>query len=329
VTQNPITLNDLMDLDTTDIQFAYWKEQAGIAIDTGLPYVIREMSSVGPIGMDKVSNTHGAALWTLNFFLYTATLNISSVQMHMTDNSNSSAWQPINLYGQGPHVRPQYYAHAAVAQIIGSGNATTQIGQLDTGTVTDPSYKGRIRAFTAYSKGSLLSVTLINSKQANVSSETKGNYTFNLNLGSDYANEEIYLSYLTAPGSDALNETTWNGLTYSDMDGKANVVNDKVTSLKTSESGNVTIVLRDSEAVVANIGWKLGSVDVLDGQGNVAEPTRLTNLPLCTATGTAVPTGSCTTGDGQKKKGTAGRMEVGWGTLGGSLMAAFAIMGWI
>ncbi|KAF2799870.1 glycoside hydrolase family 79 protein [Melanomma pulvis-pyrius CBS 109.77] len=326
VSRDPLTLDDLMDLDNTDAQFLYWKQQAEIAFGTGLPYVIREMSSVGPIGMHQVSDTHGAALWTLNFFLYTATLNISSVQMHMTDNSNSSAWQPIDLYGQGPHVRAQYYAHAAVAQIIGNGNATTQIGMLNINTV-DPSYTGRIRAFTAYSKGNLQSVILINSKQANVSSPTKENFTFSLNLGTENANKTVYLSYLTADGADSLNGTTWNGLTYSDTDGKASVVNDKVASLLTSTSGNVAVAVRDSQAVVVNIGWLLGSVDVLDSGGNVPEPTHTTSNPACTGTGTATlasGTGSCAAVEtGAKKKGVAGRTDGSWGMIGAGLAAIF------
>ena len=56
--------------------------------------------------------------------MYAACLNISSVQMHMTDNSNASAWQPIDMYCDGPFVRSTYYAHAAVTQLIGNGNGT-------------------------------------------------------------------------------------------------------------------------------------------------------------------------------------------------------------
>jgi len=64
--------------------------------------------------------------------------------MHMTDNSNASAWQPIDMYGNGPFVKPEYYAHAAVAQLIGNGSGTTQIGVLNTNSVLS-AYAGRIR----------------------------------------------------------------------------------------------------------------------------------------------------------------------------------------
>ncbi|ORY16781.1 hypothetical protein BCR34DRAFT_531271 [Clohesyomyces aquaticus] len=265
-----LTLNDLMNLDNTNSQFAYWEKQVAVGLDTGLPYVLREMSSVGPIGMHGVSDTLGAALWTLNFFLYTATLNISSVQMHMTDNSNASAWQPINMNGNDPFVRPQYYAHAAIAQIIGNGNGTTQIGVLNTDQVSSD-YKGRVRAYTAYAHGTLQSVVLINARQANASSSDKPSVTFDLNLGSSNANKNIYLSYLTADGADSLSGTTFNGISYSDKDGKPSTINDTVTTLRTSGSGSVAIPVRDSQAVVVNLNWLLGSNSVLES--NSSRPT--------------------------------------------------------
>jgi len=48
-----------------------------------------------------------------------------------------------SVYGNGPFVKPMYYAHAAVAQLIGNGNGTTQIGVLNTNSVPS-AYAGRI-----------------------------------------------------------------------------------------------------------------------------------------------------------------------------------------
>lgn len=267
VTPTPITLNDLMSLDATNKQFAYWEKQVKIALSTGMPYVLREMSSIGPIGMPGVSDTHGAALWTLNFFLYAASIGISSVQMHMTDNSNASAWQPIPMYGSDTtFVRPQYYAHAAVAQIIGNGNGTTQISSLKTSNV-GAAYDGRIRAYTAYANNNLQAVVLINSKQANASVENKGSFTFNLNLGSANANKDVFLSYLTADGAESQRGMTWNGLTYDDITGEGKIADSTVTVVTADGSGKIQVPVRDSQAVVANIGWQLGVNPVLKPDG--------------------------------------------------------------
>lgn len=266
VTQTPLTLDDLMDMDQTNTQFAYWEKQVKVALNTGLPYVLREMSSVGPIGMPGVSDTFGASLWTLNFFLYAASIGISSVQMHMTDNSNASAWQPIPMYGSDTSfVRPQYYAHAAVAQIIGNGNGTTQISALRTSNV-GAAYSGRIRAYTAYANDQLQAITLINSKQAN-STQDKGSFTFNLDLGTANANKDVYISYLTADGAESQKGVTWNGMSYDDVTGVSSVVDNTQTIVTADSQGKVAIPVRDSQAVVANIGWQLGVNLVLKPDG--------------------------------------------------------------
>lgn len=250
-------------MDLTNDQFKYWEKQVGIALKTGLPYVLREMSSVGPIGMPGVSDTFGASLWTLNFFLYAASIGISSVEMHMTDNSNSSAWQPIPMYGHDTtFVRPQYYAHAAVAQLIGNGNGTTQIASLKTSNV-DSDYDGRIRAYTMYSQNNLQAIVLINSKQANSSLSNKGSFTFNLNWGSANANKDVYLSYLTAPGAESQTEVTWNGMSYDDVTGNSTRVDDKENKYKTDSSGKLSVQVRDSQAVIANLNAQLGANVVL------------------------------------------------------------------
>jgi hypothetical protein len=283
VTPTPLTLDELMDLDTTNVQFKYWEKQVQIALKTGLPYVLREMSSVGPIGMPFVSDVFGAALWTMNFFLYAASIGISSVEMHMTDNSNASAWQPIPMYGHDTtFVRPQYYAHAAVAQIIGNGNGTTQIYSENTDSV-GASYDGRIRVYSAYANDKLQSVTLINAKQANASVADKPSFTFNLNLGSDNANKQVFISYLTAPGADSQTNVTWNGMKYDDVTGESSVVDGTVIMVTADGSGKVSIPVRDSEAVVANIGSQLGVNAVLKPDGTQAKKSSAASRSVSSA----------------------------------------------
>jgi hypothetical protein len=280
-----------MDLDQTNTQFAYWEKQVNIALKTSHPYVLREMSSVGPIGMPGVSDTMGAALWTLNFFLYAASIGISSVQMHMTDNSNASAWQPIPMYGSDTtFVRPQYYAHAAIAQIIGNGNGTTQISTLSTSNVGS-AYDGRIRAYNAYAKDQLQAVVMINSRPANSSVDPKSSFTFNLNMGTANANQDIYLSYLTADGADSQRGVTWNGLSYDDITGNATIIDDAEYKFTTDGSGRISIQVRDTQAVVANIGSKLGVNLVLKPDGTQSKKSNAASSTVSGAS-TAILTGA-------------------------------------
>ena len=309
------------------------------------------MSSIGPIGMHGVSDTFGASLWTLNFLCYMASINVSSVQMHMTDNSNASAWQPNTQYGNPAFVRPQYYAHVAMAQVIGNGNGTTQIAVQSTGNVPS-SYSGRIRAFAAYANSNLQAMVLINSKQANASGSA-GSFTFNVNFGSSNGNKNVYLSYLTADGADSLSGTTFNGMKFSDTDGKMAIQDGSLHTVKTSSSGTASIPVRDSQAIVANLDWLLGSNAVLTVNGTTTPSSRKKSSSGPSSTsgaGTAAWTGILTTtlalastlaggsdaGQAQetdsdnKKKGSAESSPgVQWRTLGVCLFTLTLTLGFV
>lgn len=146
-----------------------------------------------------------------------------------------------------------------MAQIIGSG-CSTQIATLTpTGAVVTGAYTGRIVAYVSYQKGSLASIILINSQIANVSDTAKQSLTVDLSLP-NYAGNTLYLSYLTSDGADAKHGTTWNGTSYETSgDGTATVADSTVNSVKIASDGSAKITLRDSQAVVANIGSFVGS----------------------------------------------------------------------
>ncbi|KIW17511.1 hypothetical protein PV08_04705 [Exophiala spinifera] len=256
VSTYPLTQYDFMTLSTTNDQFAAWVSQIQQAFDTDYPYALREMGVVGPIGMDGITNTFGASLWTLNFLLYAATLNISSVQLHMTDNSNASAWQPVEFYGNQPFVRPNYYGAAAFDLAIGPG-CQAQVGGFifhDAPAV----YAGRIAAYSIYQDSSLATIVLINSNPANVSSTDKPTLTFELSLPTEFAGQDLYLSYLTNAGADAKHGTTFAGVSYEENgDGTASRVNDTIPKVTIGDDGSVSVPVRDTQAVVANIGAAL------------------------------------------------------------------------
>lgn len=260
ISDHPLTLEWVMDLDNTEAQFAYWARQVGVALASGLPYHLRETASVGPVGSPGISDTFGAALWTLNLFLYGAALNISSVQVHMTDNSLAAPWQPAGRGGAAKNVRPSYYAFAAMAQLIGSGNGTTQVAPLPSGDVPEE-YRSNVRMYAGYGGGKLTSIVVINSKQSNMSEADKGNLAVLLSLA-DFKGQKLYLSYLTADGADSKTGTVWNGMQYSDDDGTSSVADDSVQTVTVGDDGTASVTVRDSQAVIAYIGSRLGSHQV-------------------------------------------------------------------
>ena len=62
VSKYGLTLDYMLQLQTTETQFDYWTSQVRQAIATGVPYYLREMASAGPIGIAGISDTFGAAL---------------------------------------------------------------------------------------------------------------------------------------------------------------------------------------------------------------------------------------------------------------------------
>ncbi|KAL9115165.1 MAG: hypothetical protein Q9227_000959 [Pyrenula ochraceoflavens] len=262
-----LTMELFTDLSTTYNQFESWTEQIKQASDSGLDYYLREMASVGPIGMAGITDTFAASLWTLNFFLYAAVLNIKGVNMHMTDNSNASAWLPIPMYNQDPHVLPSYYAFAAMTSLIGKG-CSTRVANL-TLTDTPDGYANRIATYAIYQDDSLTAVTVINTKLTSTSSSSSSaqSLSVSLQLDSSLAGKDLHISRLTADSADATSGTTFSGISYeSSNDGKPTKDADHAPeTVKIDSSGKATFNVRDTEAVIASIGSELGSGNTTGG----------------------------------------------------------------
>ena len=258
VTPYPLSITDFMTLSTTNTQFAYWVTEIAHSLAHGYPFALREMGVVGPIGMDGITNVFAASLWTLNFFFYAATLNISSVQMDMTDNSNASAWQPVTYYGNEPYVRPNYYAWAAFDQAIGPTCQARVSGYV----VPDlPSgYVDHLGAYSVYQNDELASIILINTAIVNASATEKPHLTMTLSLPKKFAGEKLFLSYLSNDGADSKFGTTWNGMSYElSRNGKPTKVSDNTQTVTIGKDGTVQVSVRDTQALVANIGSRVGS----------------------------------------------------------------------
>ncbi|KAI1106483.1 glycoside hydrolase family 79 protein [Jackrogersella minutella] len=258
VSEFTVTLEYLLRLRETEDQLTAWREQIAQARKTPYPYALREMGVVGPIGLAGVTDVFGAALWTLNFLLYAASLGVAAVGLHMTDNSNASAWQPVDMYGQPPHVRPIYYGVAAFDEAIGSSN-TAQVARHEIAGCPE-GYEDFVRAYDVYRSGRLAAVVVVNGMVANSSLPVKGNVTVELQLPVSAAGQVVYLAYLTSAGADATANTTWNGVSFEQSgDGTPAQVSNDNRTVQVAADGTANFTLRDSEAVVASLGEKVGN----------------------------------------------------------------------
>lgn len=119
--------------------------------------------------------------------------------------------------------------------------------------------------YAGYGEGRLTSLVIINAKQANSTQTNKSSLNISLALDADtYKGQTLYLSYLTAPGADSTNATVWNGMQYSDDDGTATLsASDAVREVTIGDDGTAVVSVRDSQAVIAYIGARLGTNKVL------------------------------------------------------------------
>lgn len=234
-------------------------DQLTQAANTAYGYALREMGWVGPLGTANVTDTFGGALYTLNFLLYAAAQNMTGVNFHMTENSYAAAWQPVTISGVAPYPRPLYYGHAAFNQIIGP-TCTAQITQHSLSSVPS-GYDGYVRAYSVYQASTLSSVVIINGKQANSSDSDKTNLTVSLTMPTSFAGKTVHLAYLSNDGLDSKYNTTWNGITYeASGDGSATQVSNADDTATIGDDGSLSISVRDSAAVVAQIGSKVGTL---------------------------------------------------------------------
>ncbi|CAO1626365.1 unnamed protein product [Sympodiomycopsis kandeliae] len=258
-----LTNSILLDLSTTPNQFKAWREQSEQAYNTGKPYYLREMGSVGPEGIQGISDTFANTLWTLNFFLYASTVQVASVQMHYTAFSYGSPWLTIPHQGEQPRVRSSYYAYAALDQIIGAmcnvRIASYTLNNLPQG------YANRLGAYHAYSDGNLQSLIAFNTQPAN-STDNKNSVNFVYSVPT-WAGQTVHISYLTADGADSTDGTTWNGISFDQSgNGTPQTVGKDNTQVVGSD-GSLTVAVRDSQAVVVNLGSRIGTANNMRDEG--------------------------------------------------------------
>jgi Glycosyl hydrolase family 79 C-terminal beta domain len=335
VSAHPLTQFAFLTLSTTSAQFAAWVTQIQQARGTGYAYALREMGVVGPIGLHEITDVFGAALWSLNFLLYAASLNLTMVGMHMTDNSNASAWQPTDaFYGNQPFVRPNYYAFAAFNQAIGP-TCQAQVGGYVLQNQPEE-YQGRSAAYSIYQDGTLASIVLINSNEANVSQSDKPSLTFELTLDQQFAGQDVYLGFLTNDGADAQRGTTFNGVSYEESgDGTPAVVDDQQQTVTVNSDGTVSIEVRDSQAVVANIGGPVGQRKANQeacaslsrsqpGSMTIAGAASSTSSSAATSIRTSTRTSA--TGGPTTTSGVTGISTMLMGTLSSAVLSLFVLL---
>lgn len=160
-------LSDLMTKFTIRGNLTVFVPDIEATFAQGLDYILGETNSYACHGAPGVSNTAGAALWTLDYALFATQLKISRVFFHVGIGFKYSLIQPATLTRSTldgsplpsplpPHVQPQYYAAIIAAEAIGK-TGKAQVLEL---SIDHP----QIAGYAFYENGSLTRAVFINSK---------------------------------------------------------------------------------------------------------------------------------------------------------------------
>ncbi|KDR78988.1 hypothetical protein GALMADRAFT_63807 [Galerina marginata CBS 339.88] len=217
-------LQDLMTKSTIRSNLTQFTPDVSATRVKGLDFVLGETNSYSCHGAPGVSNTGGAALWTLDYLLFATQLGISRVFFHEGIGFKYNLIQPVTLNRSTldgttlasplpPHIQPQYYAAIIAAEAIGSSGATHAIELSINNT--------RASGYAFYEGTKLVRVVLINS-QAFFSTDTTARSSLHIDLtftGTE-APTTMSVKRLFVPHADDTTGLTWGGQTYETADAR-------------------------------------------------------------------------------------------------------------
>jgi len=239
----PGLIQDLIDKNHIRSNLSGLIDDAAATRAKGFEYYLGETNSDACHGIPGVSNTAGAALWTLDHSLYSSQIGISRLYFHEGVGFKYNLIQPVTLTVSitdgtplasplPPHIQPQYYAAIIAAEAIGK-STTTRAVEL---SINDE----RMSGYAFYSGNKLVRAVLINSlAYLSTTTGTRSSTLVKLNLSGSGAPTEMTVKRLAIPHADATSGLTWGGQTYETASGLVSGTL-KVTTQKVSDGVEVS-----------------------------------------------------------------------------------------
>ncbi|KAJ4348112.1 uncharacterized protein N0V89_009484 [Didymosphaeria variabile] len=239
----PTLAGALMNRTNLVQSMGYQATSSSYSVSKGLTYIIGETNSIACQGLAGVSDVFGAALWSVDYALYAASLNVSNVYWHMGTGYRYAAWQATQNGTTTPGPRPLYYGNLFVATALGEGN--TQVVPIVNST--------SLAGYAVYSNtprdSSLRSIVLVNMNVFNsTSTPAASRPSAGFALPSHLRNKhsKVSVQRLTASGAEVREGISFAGQTVA-LDGN-------ITGNRKKEMliGN-TVKVHASEAVLLQI----------------------------------------------------------------------------
>ncbi|KAJ3499396.1 hypothetical protein NLG97_g376 [Lecanicillium saksenae] len=236
--------------------------------ETAPPLIFGETNSLYNQGRPGLSNTFGAALWGINFNLYSASVGFKRVHMHQGTNYRYQAWQPVDTDKATKGTKAPYYGSMAVAATL-RNSATRPVSVSNIPLGTDQYEAAYATHFTASKK--LARILVINMHGYNTTVDGAGldplpnpaarkSRAYSFHVGAQVAEGgTVRIQRLMANGSDAITGITFDGWSYNwELDAGRPVRLHNVTTgeMATVKDGRVTVHLPDSSAALLSFTKK-------------------------------------------------------------------------
>ncbi|KAF7185183.1 Beta-glucuronidase [Pseudocercospora fuligena] len=194
----------------------YWHEALGNDTQKfGIPYVIGETNSITCQGTPNVSDVFASVLWSIDYTLYGAGINVSRMYFHMGRAYRYSPWQPVTINNTAPYVKPLYYGNLFTFAALSGGNKQV-VNLLNTTSLT---------AYALYEDSALQSIAIVNRHEFNATSmpavgSERGCISFQLDVEKAMGFSHAQVRRLSAPGTDSKVNITFAGQTVDNETGK-------------------------------------------------------------------------------------------------------------
>ncbi|KAF3762129.1 family 79 glycoside hydrolase [Cryphonectria parasitica EP155] len=180
----------------------YYHDYLGNATaGSGIPYVLGETNSISCQGQPGISDVFAAALWSVDYVMYLASLKVERVYFHSGTSFFYSAWQPIEWNGTAAHVNPLYYGNLFTSTVLAGGNKQVAVLANET-------------SFTAYAvydanSTALQSVVIANLDIFNSTMPAEDRSYITVQLPTEFEGGAV--RRLTNPGVDTAENITFAG----------------------------------------------------------------------------------------------------------------------
>lgn len=241
---------------------------AADAVNTSL--VMGETNSVSCSGKSGISDTLGAALWTIDYVLMAASIGFEKIYFHLGAHSEYSAFTPEKYTLKGEElpggIRPNWYSHYFIAKAVqGRQNEKFEIAALPGANESDFSGYAVYSSDKELRKLVFLDMGVWNGteglsnpstlKATDGTSFSEGERPkYDMSITTPWSNGgQVSITRLVGPGTNAKSQVNVSGITFDPETGKMNGEGDK-ESVEIGQDGVVSFSMKQAEAVLIEMG---------------------------------------------------------------------------